>query len=236
MNKISDPLTAATALLAQREAFQKWSNGSTASWHKKWFASSRTKFIMMGLLAAVVGGFALGFKMIGIGLAPPAPVDAVWIVGGGVVMFLSAIVFCGVVTDDVSIKKWFDPLLNRQSKAYGVRFHTHHPRTHWGEYPQDQKTRLLSQMAQLDGSWASVKSGLLPLINSSDLPYVWWQQMEHVIEQGVEQQRARTYHTRQKDEFLRAQNQVEAQIQPSVDVETHATTPVPPSKPKNISL
>lgn len=230
MSKMDNPLAAATHLLAQREAFQQWSDGATARWHKKWLASPRTKFVMMGVFAAGVCGVAQGIKIADIG-------GTVGLVVGLAVIMLSLIVLGCIVADDANVKMWLNPWLNRQSKTYGVTFNTHHPRTLWGEYSQDQKTHLLSQMARLDEKWAAVKAEVLSLVNTSDLPYVWWQQMEQVIEQGWEQQYARNYHLNKHNEFLRAQNKVEAQIQPSVDVETGATPPVDlPEKSTNISL
>lgn len=90
-------------------------------------------------------------------------------------------------------------------------------RTLWGPYPQEKKTQLLSILAQLGESWAPIKAEVLSLINS-DLPYVWWQQMEHEVRSGLDQECKANAQQRQDDEFLQAQTQVQSQIQPTLDV------------------
>lgn len=249
MSKIDNPLAAANHLLAHREAFQQWSLGRTARWHKTWLASSRTKYAMGGVLVAAILGATAGINMALIGLAPPSAIDLDPLLAaplanpilaalGFLTFFVSVTVFGGVVTDDFSVKTWFNPLLNRESKRYGVWFKTHQPGTLWGECSQHEKTRLLSNMAQLDESWTSVKASVLPLINA-DLPYVWWQQMEHIIEWGLKHQRASTYQTQIKNEFVRVQTQIESQIQSpvSVNVETEMLHSSPnKANPTNVVL
>jgi len=53
---------------------------------------------------------------------------------------------------------------------------------------------------------------------NSDLPYVWWQQMEYEIGCQLKQQYEASAHQRQQDEFIQAQTQVQSQIQPALGV------------------
>lgn len=242
MSKLDNPLAAANHLLAHREAFQQWSLGRTARWHKKWLASSRTKVVMNGVLfAASVLGMMVGMKMAAMGLAPPSSVltsNPMFAPGGMLTAFVSIVVFSGVAVGGINTQTWFNPLLNRQSKRYGVWFKHHPPHILWGECSQHEKTCLLSNMAKLDESWTSVKASVLPLINA-DVPYVWWQQMEQAVERGLEYQRASTYQTQIKNEFVRVQTQIEAQIQSpvSVNVETEMLHSSPnKATPTNVVL
>lgn len=242
MSKLDNPLAAANHLLAHREAFQQWSLGRTARWHKKWLASSRTKVAMKGvLLAAGVVGMVVGLKMAVMGLAPPSVellANPMLAPGGILTAWVSIVVFGGVAVGGINPQTWFNPLLNRESKRYGVWFKIHQPHILWGECSQHKKTRLLSNMAHLDESWTSVKASVLPLINA-DVPYVWWQQMEDIIEKALEHQRASTYQTQIKNEFVRVQTQIESQIQSpvSVNVETEMLHSSPNNaNPTNVVL
>lgn len=242
MSKLDNPLAAANHLLAHREAFQQWSLGRTARWHKKWLASSRTKVAMNGvLLAAGVLGMVVGLKMAVMGLAPPSVellANSMLAPGGILTAWVSIVVFGGVAVGGINPQTWFNPLLNRESKRYGVWFKIHQPHILWGECSQHEKTRLLSNMAHLDESWTSVKASVLPLINA-DVPYVWWQQMEDIIEKALEHQRASTYQTQIKNEFVRVQTQIESQIQSpvSVNVETEMLHSSPNNaNPTNVVL
>ena len=221
MSKIADPLTAANHLLAQREAFQMWSQGRLARWHQSRLGSLTLDTIIAsfsGLLSlSGIGLMAMGLsthnkEWASLGMALGS-------VFGGACM--------GMMIDKWYSSSWCNPLINHQSKKYHVRFHHLPTKTLWGEYPQEKKTQLLSQMAQLDEQWDAVKSTALALIDSSDLPYVWWQQMEEIVEAGLTQRQQQQIQAQQKGAFLRAQQHVQLQVHaPNVEVQTESNVEV----------
>jgi len=215
MSKIADPLTAATHLLAQREAFQKWSQGRLARWHQSWLGG-----LTLNTIGALFSGLLSlsGIALMAMGLSTH---NKEWASLGMAFGSVFGGVCMGMMIDKWYSSSWCNPLINHQSKKYHVRFHHLPTKTLWGEYPQEKKTQLLSQMAQLDEQWDTVKSTALALIDSADLPYVWWQQMEGIVAAGLTQQQQQQIQTHQKEAFLRAQQNVQLQVHsPSVEVQS----------------
>lgn len=215
MNKISDPLTAATALLAQREAFQKWSQGRLARWHQNWLGSLSLGAIGASFCGLVSLGGA-GLMVMGISTH-----NTQWASVGMGISSICGGLFLGMMVENWFPSSWCNPLINRQSTKYNVWFRQLPTKTLWGEYPQEQKTQLLSQMAQLDEQWDTVKSTALALIDGSDLPYVWWQQMEEIVNWGLTEQQEQKLQAQQKEAFICAQEHMQLQVHTSnVEVQT----------------
>ena len=217
MSTSFNPLQYATFMLAQREAFQNWTQGSLAQWHKKWLGSPRAKPVMISLFG-LAGLGAMGMMAHGVTGGPMAPV---WF-GLGVFSFsLSFIALIGVMLVDTTAASCFNPILNRHSKKYGVWFEANTPEELWGPCPQNEKTQLLSNLAKLDDRWDSIKSGVLSLITTSDLPYVWWFQLQHTIDCELRHHQHNRNQSEQHSKFIQAQTEVQAQVQRvEVEVET----------------
>lgn len=211
MNTFNSPLQNATHMLEQRQAFQAWSQTNFPLWHQKWLGSSR-----VGILTGAVMGLT-GLAGIGLTALGYHSRSAVLSASGITLFMLSAGAFMSPAPDGLMLNNVCNEILNRHSKKYGVRFKNENASTLWGSYPQNKKTLLLSSMAQLDESWAPIKADVLSMINS-DLPYVWWQQMEYEIGCELKQQYEANTHHRQQDEFIQAQTQVQSQIQPALDI------------------
>jgi len=215
MNKISDPLASANYLLAQREAFQNWSQGRLARWHQNWLGS-----LSLGAIGAAFCGLVSlgGAGLMAMGISTHN--KELTSIGMGVGSVCGGL-FLGMMIENWCVSSWCNPVINRQSTKYNVRFHRLPAKTLWGEYPQEKKTQLLSQMAQLDERWDTVKSTALALIDGSDLPYVWWQQMEEIVNWGLTEQQEQKLQVQQKQAFLRAQEHVQLQVHvPNVEVQT----------------
>lgn len=231
MSKI-DPLTAANHLLAQREAFQNWSQGRLARWHQSWLGG-----LSFGAIGASFCGLVSlgGAVLMAIGISTH---NTQWANMGMASSSICGSLFLGMMVENWCVSSWCNPVINRQSTKYNVRFHQLPAKTLWGKYPQERKTQLLSQMAKLDERWDTVKSTALALIDNSDLPYVWWQQMEEMVEAGLTQQQQQQIQTQQKEEFLRAQQHVQLQVHvPNVEVQTeHHVETQTDSAPKVLRL
>lgn len=212
MKTFKNPLHSATHMLEQHQAFQAWSQTRFPLWHQKWLGSSRAGVLTGGLMGltclAGVGLMVLGFN------SRSAVLSGL----GFTLLMLSAGAFMSPAPDGFMLNNVCNEMLSRHSKEHGVLFQTEQAHILWGAYPQGKKTLLLSNMAQLDESWAPIKAEVLSLINTSDLPYVWWQQMEYEVALGLKQQHEATAQQRQENEFIQAQTQVQSQIQAALDV------------------
>lgn len=230
----SNPLQNATHMLEQRQAFQAWTQTDSPRWHQKWLGSR--SWISSTCLASLGGSAFLGGMFL-FWLGMYSRSNFLSLVG--ITSSLIVAVSFMNPSPDVSIfHSVFHNFLNKHSKKFGVWFARKSAHTLWGPYPQEKKTQLLSILAQLGESWAPIKAEVLSLINS-DLPYVWWQQMEHEVRSGLEQECKANAQQRQDDEFLQAQTQVQSQIQPTLDVKVeNEREPVktPVEKTSNILL
>lgn len=234
MNTSTNPLQNATHMLEQRQAFQAWTQTDSPRSHQKWLGS---RSWILSTCSAILGGSAFLGGMFLFWLGMHSRSNFLTLVG----ITLSLIIATSFISasSDVSIfHNIFHNFLNKHSKKFGVWFARESGRTLWGPYPQEKKTQLLSILAQLGESWAPIKAEVLSLINS-DLPYVWWQQMEHEVRSGLDQECKANAQQRQDDEFLQAQTQVQSQIQPTLDVKVeNEREPVktPVEKTSNILL
>jgi len=233
MNTSTTPLQNATHMLEQRQAFQVWTQSHSPRWHQKWLGA---RSWILPTCLAILGGatFLTGLSLYALGLYSGSTILGVL---GATLSVSVGVPFMCPSVDGRTFYNIFHNALNKHSKKYGVRFANEDAHTLWGPYPQKKKTQLLSSIAQLDESWAPIKAEVLSLINS-DLPYAWWQQMEHEIRSELEQEHKTNDQQRQDDEFLQAQTQVQSQIQQdNVQVENNwepVNTPV--GKTSNILL
>lgn len=213
VNTSPTPLQTATHMLEQHHAFQAWSQSYFPRWHQKWLGSLRTKPVVEVFLGLTVL-FGLGIMALGVAFLSP-----ILAAGGASLTIVSGATLITMADANISLSNILNSIVSHHSKKFGVLFKSKTPDVLWGAYPQEQKTRLLSKMAQLDQHWDGIKSRVLSLINTPDLPYVWWQNMEHTIVCAVNQQHQQTAHQRNEQEFARIQSQIQLQIQPALDVQ-----------------
>lgn len=206
-------LDQANHLLSQREGFQKWTNTSrTARWHRKLFARKWINMLInFGLLGASCSGFAAAL-FVGV-----TNYSALLGVGG----FVSCAVlgFLGLAEKNQSVVTYLNPIINRESKKFGVWFKGD-PCKNWGLYSKEDKIHLLHQIAQLNSDWKDVSVQLLAVINTDNLPPVWWEQMSHVIDEHLRKEKAQQHDVLQEQKFAQLQLQIQSVSAESVEVQT----------------
>ena len=216
-------LTQATHLLEQRKAFLQWAHTSrTARWHRKLFASKWSNAVVNAtMLGVVFGGFGLMAKAV-------SQLNIGMVVSWACVCITAFMVFL----DGMSFSNL---LINKKSKKFGVRFQDG-PKKSWSVLSKEDKIHLLKHIAELDGEWKDVSAQLLSLINSENIPYAWWMQMDQIVCAQLKHQHQRDHDMKQELQFAQLQSQIQHVSAESVEVETILETVQPLALSQRVEL
>lgn len=201
-------LTAASHLLSHREEFKNWATHSrTARWHKKTAAQRWGKTVLTTALLALTGW---GASVMWASMHDMHEMTNItMLMLGAVTCNVSFIAFVNTIANGLfCITEVFNPILNSESKKYGVKFNVSAQKS-WGAYTQEQKMALLEQVQKLDEQWSDISAHIVCLINTTDLPYVWWGQMEQIVQQQIELQAARDEQSQKDANFIELQSHIQ---------------------------
>lgn len=203
---------AATHMLEQKELFIKWmSHNAIAKWHRKWFTSPASEYAINSLYALTVGAsffqaFSAFPSSMGIAsLLVSAVASALWLVR------------C-VDGQEVVAPALINPLMTLQSNTFGVRFKGS-ARQMWAVCSAEEKLALLNSLNAMDESWNCIKSQLLDVLQTDQLPSVWWMSIQNLIDAELALQIQKNQISSQQQQLAQMHNQMHNDLHGAVKVE-----------------
>lgn len=213
-------LTQATHLLEQREAFLRWAQTSrTVYWNRKLFARKWSNAVVnTAMLGLGAGGLVLMLGNVSGALLGVPNIFTIILTGAVCCASFSA-AMSGFCESQTWCSLALNVFINKKSKKFGVQFQDG-PQESWNILSKEDKIHLLKHIAELDGEWKDVAAQLLSLINSENIPYAWWVQMDRIVCAQLEHKHQRDHDMKQELQFSQLQSRIQNVSAESVEVQT----------------